>query len=149
VKGAVHADEACDGHRRCQPDHGREGRHVPRSRHPAERIREACERNGWDLLKIEPEMDVSGGKPLAKRPGLSKAVEAIENGSADIVAVPTSTGSSAAHRMKYTCSVCGRITNQPRCTRHPPRDNDAQHWQPGYVFAHHVPPTSAPRSHTT
>lgn len=45
-----------------------------------ERIRDACQRNGWDLLAVHEELDVSGGKPLAQRPGLLAAVLAVEQG---------------------------------------------------------------------
>jgi DNA invertase Pin-like site-specific DNA recombinase len=53
----------------------------------AERIRAHAKREGWDLLAVLPEQDVSGGKPLDKRPGLSKAVEAVEAGRASIIVV--------------------------------------------------------------
>jgi hypothetical protein len=29
-------------------------------------------------------------------------------------------------RTRYTCSVCGRITAEPRCPDHPPRDKTQQ-----------------------
>jgi DNA invertase Pin-like site-specific DNA recombinase len=51
-----------------------------------ERIRAACERDGLRLIHTYDEMDVSGGAILAKRPGLSKAVAAIEAGDAEVVA---------------------------------------------------------------
>lgn len=50
-----------------------------------ERIRTACERDGLDLIDTLEELDVSGGKPLDKRPGLQQAVQAIEDGRADVV----------------------------------------------------------------
>ncbi len=56
---------------------------------PAEqrgRIESACDRDGLTLLAVHEELDVSGGKSLAKRPGLSAAVAAIEAGQADVVA---------------------------------------------------------------
>jgi DNA invertase Pin-like site-specific DNA recombinase len=52
----------------------------------AERIRSACEQKGLTLLRIEePEIDVSGGLPLGRRPGLAAAVRAIERGEAGVV----------------------------------------------------------------
>ncbi len=53
-----------------------------------ERIEDECERQGLKLIG-EPgeELDVSGGKPLAERPKLKAAVEAIEAGQADVVVV--------------------------------------------------------------
>lgn len=51
-------------------------------------IREACERNGWQLLPFgRPELDVSGGLPLDRRPALGPAVHAIERGEAKILVV--------------------------------------------------------------
>lgn len=44
------------------------------------------ERDGLRLVAVHEELDVSGGKPLAQRPGLSAAVEAIETGRAEVVA---------------------------------------------------------------
>lgn len=52
-----------------------------------ERIRAHAKREGWKLLDVLPEQDVSGGKPLDKRPGLSKAVEAVEAGRASVIVV--------------------------------------------------------------
>jgi DNA invertase Pin-like site-specific DNA recombinase len=49
------------------------------------RIREHCKREGWKLLAVYHEQDVSGGRPLAKRPGMLEAVEAVEAGKADVV----------------------------------------------------------------
>jgi DNA invertase Pin-like site-specific DNA recombinase len=51
-----------------------------------ERIEATCERDGLVLVDMHGELDVSGGKPLAERPGLSAAVIAIETGRADVVA---------------------------------------------------------------
>jgi DNA invertase Pin-like site-specific DNA recombinase len=47
------------------------------------RLRAACERDGKRLLRVYRELDVSGGSPLAKRPGLREAVAAVEAGDAD------------------------------------------------------------------
>jgi site-specific DNA recombinase len=52
-----------------------------------QRIEAACEREGFALLDTLPEVDVSGGAPLAKRPGLSRAVGMIEGGQADVIVV--------------------------------------------------------------
>ena len=52
-----------------------------------ERIASACERDGLELVDVLEELDVSGGAPLARRPGLRRAVELIENGEADVVVV--------------------------------------------------------------
>jgi site-specific DNA recombinase len=53
----------------------------------AERIRAACERDGLRLVETFEELDVSGGAPLAQRPGLSRAVALVENGEADVIVV--------------------------------------------------------------
>jgi len=52
-----------------------------------ERITELAKREGYELISIGEELDVSGGKPLAERPELSRAVQAIESGSAEAVLV--------------------------------------------------------------
>jgi site-specific DNA recombinase len=52
-----------------------------------ERITETCLRDKLKLIKTYEELDVSGGKPLAKRPGLSLAVASIEAGDADVIMV--------------------------------------------------------------
>lgn len=53
-----------------------------------DRIRDACDRNGWAL---EPfgvdELDVSGSRKLDDRPALGPAVRAIEDGDADVLVV--------------------------------------------------------------
>jgi DNA invertase Pin-like site-specific DNA recombinase len=51
------------------------------------RIREHCKREGWKLVNVIEEQDVSGGKPLAKRVGLLEAVEAVEAGKASVIVV--------------------------------------------------------------
>lgn len=51
------------------------------------RLREYAKREGWRLLDVHAEQDVSGGLPLAKRPGLLAAVEAIEAGKASVLIV--------------------------------------------------------------
>jgi site-specific DNA recombinase len=50
-----------------------------------QRIEATCEREGFRLLDILPEVDVSGGAPLEKRPGLSRAVAMVEEGQADVI----------------------------------------------------------------
>ncbi len=64
---------------------GREGEtfHSPDTQRT--RIRDACERNGWQLLDTLEELDISGGKPLEQRPGLNAAVCAIESKRAEVV----------------------------------------------------------------
>ena len=66
---------------------GREGEsfHSPETQRAA--IEQACKSNGWRLLDVHEELDVSGTRPLAKRPGLSRAVAGIENGHADLIVV--------------------------------------------------------------
>lgn len=70
---------------------GREGDSFVSPREQADRIREACERDGLRLVSafgdngIADELDVSGGTPLARRPGLLTAVQAIEDGRADVL----------------------------------------------------------------
>jgi DNA invertase Pin-like site-specific DNA recombinase len=48
-----------------------------------ERLRAACERDGKNLVRVHRELDVSGARPLAQRPGLRAAVAAVEDGDAD------------------------------------------------------------------
>lgn len=57
-------------------------------REQAERIAAAAECEGLQLV-IDPieEMDVSGGAPLDRRPGLRRAVEMVEAGEAEVVVV--------------------------------------------------------------
>jgi DNA invertase Pin-like site-specific DNA recombinase len=50
-----------------------------------DRIREACKDDA--LLDVIPEIDISGRAPLTKRPGLLRAVQAIEAGEADAIMV--------------------------------------------------------------
>lgn len=66
---------------------GREGEsfHSPETQRRA--IELACETNGWHLLDVLEELDVSGTRPLEKRPGLSKAVALVEAGKADLIVV--------------------------------------------------------------
>ena len=66
---------------------GREGASFASPVEQRERIETACERDGLRLLATHEELDVSGGTPLAKRPGLLNAVEAVEAGGAEVVIV--------------------------------------------------------------
>jgi site-specific DNA recombinase len=52
-----------------------------------QRIEATCAREGFELLETFPEKDVSGGAPLEKRPGLSRAVAMVEAKQADVIVV--------------------------------------------------------------
>lgn len=52
-----------------------------------QRIATACERDGLKLVETYEELDISGGAPLDKRPGLSKAVAMVEGGQAQTLVV--------------------------------------------------------------
>jgi site-specific DNA recombinase len=52
-----------------------------------ERIAAACARDGLKLIDTLDELDVSGGAALERRPGLSRAVDLIESGKAEVVVV--------------------------------------------------------------
>lgn len=64
---------------------GREGESFHSPATQRQRIVDECERLNLELLEVHEELDISGGKPLAQRPGLLRAVEAIEAGDADVV----------------------------------------------------------------
>jgi len=77
---------------------GREGDSFVSPTDQAGRIQEACDRDDLTLVPIgngvreiapgiAEEIDVSGGTPLAERPGLLAEVEAIEAGRADVLVV--------------------------------------------------------------
>jgi DNA invertase Pin-like site-specific DNA recombinase len=66
---------------------GRSGERFASPTEQRERIEAECERVGLELVDTLEEMDVSGGAPLAKRPGLRLAVEAIEAGEAGAIVV--------------------------------------------------------------
>lgn len=66
---------------------GREGESFASPGEQRERIEDACERESIELLRVEDELDVSGGTPLEKRRGLRSAVEAVEAREADVVMV--------------------------------------------------------------
>lgn len=53
----------------------------------AERIQQACARDGLTLVEILEETNVSGGSPLRRRHGLRSAVEQVEARQADVVVV--------------------------------------------------------------
>jgi DNA invertase Pin-like site-specific DNA recombinase len=48
-----------------------------------ERVEALCAREGWRLVAVHDELDVSGGATLEQRPGLSQAVTAVLTGSAE------------------------------------------------------------------
>ena len=56
-------------------------------REQLERIQSVAERDGLKLVDTIEELDVSGGAPLAKRPGLRRAVELVEAGDANVMVV--------------------------------------------------------------
>jgi DNA invertase Pin-like site-specific DNA recombinase len=64
---------------------GREGDRFHSPLEQRDRIEVECRRRDLALIEVVEEMDVSGGTPLAKRKGLSKAVEAIEAGKVDVI----------------------------------------------------------------
>jgi len=64
---------------------GREGESFASPGEQRHRIETECERDGLALLDVIPEMDVSGGTPLASREGLRRAVERIEAGEAQVL----------------------------------------------------------------
>jgi DNA invertase Pin-like site-specific DNA recombinase len=63
---------------------GREGIASPETQRA--QIEAACKRENLTLIAVHEEVDVSGGKPLADRPGLREAVAAIESGEAEVIA---------------------------------------------------------------
>ncbi len=66
--------------------HGREGDSFASPGTQRDRITAACQREGLELAGVHDELDVSGGTPLDAREGLRRAVEAIENGDANVLA---------------------------------------------------------------
>jgi DNA invertase Pin-like site-specific DNA recombinase len=65
---------------------GREGERFVSPAEQRERIEHACAREGYELVAVHEELDVSGGKRLTERPGLSAAVAAVEAGQAEVIA---------------------------------------------------------------
>ena len=63
------------------------GEHAVSPSEQRQRIDAACERDGLRLLETFEELDVSGGTPLADRPGLSQAVARVEAGEAQAIVV--------------------------------------------------------------
>ncbi|MBO0767393.1 MAG: recombinase family protein [Solirubrobacterales bacterium] len=70
---------------RVSQTNGREGESFASPKDQRDRIAAFCERDGLKLLQVYEELDVSGGKALAKRPGLGAAVAMVEEGRADVV----------------------------------------------------------------
>jgi DNA invertase Pin-like site-specific DNA recombinase len=66
---------------------GREGESFASPGEQRDRIATACERDGLHLTETIEELDVSGGTPLERRGGLRRAVETIEQGKAEVLAV--------------------------------------------------------------
>ena len=52
-----------------------------------EKIAEWCQREGHTLAQVAREKDVSGQRALEKRPGLSLAAQAVDDGTADLIVV--------------------------------------------------------------
>jgi len=65
----------------------RKGEHFVSPVEQEQRIRDWAAREQIEMLAIYQELDVSGGRPLAKRPGLRPAIERIEAGEASILVV--------------------------------------------------------------
>jgi site-specific DNA recombinase len=65
----------------------REGERFVSPREQRQRISDACERDGLELVDVVQELDVSGGTSLDQRPGLRQAVEMIEAGEAKVLVV--------------------------------------------------------------
>jgi DNA invertase Pin-like site-specific DNA recombinase len=63
------------------------GEHAVSPSEQRQRIEAACERDGLRLLETFEELDVSGGTPLADRPGLSQAVARVEAGEVQAIVV--------------------------------------------------------------
>jgi site-specific DNA recombinase len=66
---------------------GRSGESFVSPDDQAKRIKAACRRDGLHLVDVVREMDVSGGTPLERRPGLSRAVELVEAKKVDTIVV--------------------------------------------------------------
>lgn len=66
---------------------GREGESFISPEDQRRRINDKCGGMGLELIATAEEIDVSGGKPLADRPGLREGVEAIEAGHAEVLIV--------------------------------------------------------------
>lgn len=66
---------------------GREGERFISPGEQRKRIEEKCSQLGLELVQTEPEIDVSGGRTLDRRPVLREGVEAIEQGRAKVLVV--------------------------------------------------------------
>jgi site-specific DNA recombinase len=62
---------------------GRSGEFSPE--YQEKRIRDECQREGFRLVEVVRELDVSGGTPLERRHGLRGAVELVEAGRAEVI----------------------------------------------------------------
>jgi site-specific DNA recombinase len=62
---------------------GRSGEFSPEDQE--KRIRDECKREGFPVVEVIREMDVSGGTPLERRHGLRRAVELVEAGRAEVI----------------------------------------------------------------
>jgi site-specific DNA recombinase len=66
---------------------GRSGESFVSPDQQRDRIRDACKAQGLRLVDTFEELDVSGKRPLEKRPGLFRAVQMIEAGRAEVIVV--------------------------------------------------------------
>lgn len=66
---------------------GRSGESFVSPDDQAKRIRAACRRDGFRLVEVISELDVSGGAPLSHRAGLRRAVQLVEAGKVDVIVV--------------------------------------------------------------
>lgn len=66
---------------------GREGETFVSPSEQRERIDGACSRDGLELVDVFEELDVSGGASIEQRPGLGRALAAVEDGDADVIVV--------------------------------------------------------------
>jgi DNA invertase Pin-like site-specific DNA recombinase len=64
---------------------GRAGEHLASPKDQRDRIEAECERQEIELVEVMQELDVSGGTPLERRTGLRTAIEAIEQGKAEVI----------------------------------------------------------------
>jgi hypothetical protein len=70
---------------RNSPDEKNDDKHSPEVQEGS--IRDFCQREGWELLDVLYEIDVSGNWELERRTGLSRAVAMVEAREADVVIV--------------------------------------------------------------
>lgn len=66
---------------------GRSGEGFVSPSEQAERIRLECDRRQLKLIETFEELDISGGAAIDQRPGLTKALQLIEDGKADVIVV--------------------------------------------------------------